>query len=126
MAFISDAAAQSGISASAIRFYDKQGLLPALSRSSGGTRVFGAEELERLQHIHALKQAGFSIEEIKWLLNSRAPAERKLSFVEEKQALLQAALEVLAQKEAALRAALPAPQPPKKKTVVKIKPKHSN
>ena len=126
MALIGNAAAQSGISASAIRFYDKQGLLPALSRSSGGTRVFSAEELERLQHIHALKQAGFSVEEIKWLLTSRAAAEKKLAFIEEKQATLQAAQEVLAQKEAALRATLPAPQPPKKKAVVKIKPKHSN
>ena len=124
MAFISDAAAHSGISASAIRFYDTQGLLPALSRSSGGTRVFGAAELERLQHIHALKQAGFTVEEIKWLLTARAPAEKKLAFIEEKQALLQTAREVLAQKEAALRTALPATPPAKKKTVVKIKPKH--
>ena len=126
MALIGNAAQQSGISASAIRFYDKQGLLPGLHRSGGGTRVFGAEELERLQHIHALKQAGFSVDEIKWLLTSRAPAEKKLAFVEEKQTLLQAALKVLTQKEAALRAALPAPQPAKKKTVVKIKPKHMN
>ncbi|MBQ6381866.1 MAG: MerR family transcriptional regulator [Clostridia bacterium] len=125
MALIGNAAEQSGISASAIRFYDKQGLLPGLNRSGGGTRVFGAEELERLQQIHALKQAGFSVEEIKWLLTSRAPAEKKLAFLEQKQALLQAAQDVLTQKEAALRAALPAPQPAKKKAVVRVKPKRS-
>src|SRR5262245_2019734 len=43
------------------------GLLPGVRRRSGGRRVYGADELERLRFIQRLKALGLSLAEIKEL-----------------------------------------------------------
>ena len=64
MAFsISKFAAKSGVSASAVRYYESVGLLPRAERRSG-RRVYFARDVPALRLIVALRQAGFSIAEI--------------------------------------------------------------
>jgi len=65
---IGDVARQTGLRASAIRFYEKEGLLPKAARSSG-QRVYGESVLERLEVIEFAKQSGFRLEEIRRLLD---------------------------------------------------------
>ncbi|MGN0447484.1 MAG: MerR family transcriptional regulator [Acutalibacteraceae bacterium] len=50
---------------STLRFYDKEGLLPFVERSSGGMRMFREEDFEWLQIIGCLKQAGMKLCDIK-------------------------------------------------------------
>lgn len=54
-----------GIPASTLRYYDKEGLLPFVERSSGGIRVFRESDFEWLQVIGCMKKAGMSIKDIK-------------------------------------------------------------
>lgn len=54
-----------GVSASTLRYYDKEGLLPFVERSSGGIRMFRDSDIEWLQVIGCMKKAGMSIKEIK-------------------------------------------------------------
>ena len=54
-----------GISASALRYYDKEGLLPFVERSSGGIRMFRESDFEWLQLIGCMKKAGMSIKDIR-------------------------------------------------------------
>lgn len=54
-----------GIPASTLRYYDKEGLLPFVERSSGGIRMFTDKDHEWLKVIECLKQSGLSIKEIK-------------------------------------------------------------
>ena len=61
---VCEASQKLGIPGSTIRFYDKQGLLPFLERSPGGVRMFTDADIERLQDILTLKDAGFAIKEI--------------------------------------------------------------
>jgi redox-sensitive transcriptional activator SoxR len=89
---IGEVARRAGISVSAIRYYERHGLLPAAERA-GGQRRYGEEAVERLRVIGVAKQAGFSLAEARELLDSvdagapaherlRALAARKLPEVE--------------------------------------------
>lgn len=53
------------IAPSALRYYDKEGLLPFVERSSGGIRVFKEEDFNWLFIIECLKKSGLSIKDIK-------------------------------------------------------------
>ncbi len=48
-----------------IRFYDKEGLLPFISRGKGGNREFSETGLDLLKLICCLKNTGMPIKEIK-------------------------------------------------------------
>ena len=54
-----------GVPASTLRYYDKEGLLPFVERSSGGIRMFQDKDFEWLQIIGCLKKAGMSLKDIK-------------------------------------------------------------
>lgn len=53
------------IAPSALRYYDKEGLLPFVERSGGGIRVFKDTDFNWLFVIECLKKSGLSIKEIK-------------------------------------------------------------
>ena len=77
---IGEVARKAGVSVSAIRFYERNGLLPETERV-GGKRRFGADAVRRLQVIDVAKQAGFSLDEVRTLLDSidrGAPAHEEL------------------------------------------------
>ena len=54
-----------GITASTLRYYDREGLLPFVERSSGGIRMFQESDFEWLQVIGCMKKAGMSIKDIR-------------------------------------------------------------
>lgn len=53
-----------GVPSSTIRFYDKKGLLPNVSRSEGGIRRFSQADVNWLHMIESMKLMGMSIAEI--------------------------------------------------------------
>ncbi len=60
-----------GISISALRYYDEQGLIsPVYTDRFTGYRYYGKGQLEVCKKIGMLKAAGFSLTEIKALLRS--------------------------------------------------------
>lgn len=61
---ISEAAEILGLAASAIRYYDKKGILPAVERSDGGVRRFSESDIDWLRMVQHLKMSGMSIAEI--------------------------------------------------------------
>jgi MerR family transcriptional regulator, redox-sensitive transcriptional activator SoxR len=65
---IGELANLSNLKASAIRFYEKTGLLPAPARKNG-RRVYSSEAANRLTLIAFAKDTGFSLPEIKLLLH---------------------------------------------------------
>jgi MerR family transcriptional regulator, redox-sensitive transcriptional activator SoxR len=60
---VSEIANRSGFAASAIRFYESQGLITA-TRTSGGQRRFERQMLRRLAFIRAARNVGLSLEEV--------------------------------------------------------------
>ena len=53
------------VPSSTLRYYDKEGLLPFVERSSGGIRMFQETDFEWLQIISCMKKAGMSIRDIR-------------------------------------------------------------
>jgi MerR family redox-sensitive transcriptional activator SoxR len=89
---IGQLAARAGISISAIRYYERRGLLPEPGRVAGQRR-YRESAIGRIEAIDTAKRAGFSLEEIRSLLSAtdsgepageqlRALATRKLPEVE--------------------------------------------
>ena len=60
---VSEIARRSGFAASAIRFYESQGLITA-TRTSGNQRRFERQMLRRLAFIKAARNVGLSLDEI--------------------------------------------------------------
>lgn len=58
-----------GTTAVTIRFYEKHGLLPKSKRSEGGYRLYPEDVIPRFHFIRNAKSVGFSLEEIKILLD---------------------------------------------------------
>lgn len=71
---ISDLARRSGVAASALRYYEQQGLIRA-SRSAGGRRQFMRSDLRRVAFIRAAQQVGLSLDDIRTALTT-LPQER--------------------------------------------------
>src|SRR3954465_989753 len=69
-----DVSARSGFAASALRFYEAEGLISA-TRSAGGRRQFERGVLRRLAFIRAASNIGLTLDEIRTELD-RLPASR--------------------------------------------------
>jgi DNA-binding transcriptional MerR regulator len=99
-----------GLSVDAIRFYERNALLPRPPRTQGGFRQFAETDVETLAFIRRVQGLGFKLSEIRALLSLRgarmqpcAPVRRRLK---EKLADVQQKLTDLQKLEDELRLAL--------------------
>lgn len=99
-----------GLSVDAIRFYERNGLLPRPPRTEGGFRRYGESDVETLAFVRRVQGLGFKLREIRGLLQLRgnrlqpcAPVQRRL---QEKLADVQRKLSDLHKLEHELRLAL--------------------
>ncbi len=67
---VGDLARQTGKSVRALRLYEELGLLQPLRRSEGGFRLYGADEVARVYWISKLQDLGFTLQQIKALVDS--------------------------------------------------------
>lgn len=105
---ISRLAQLGGVNLETIRYYERQGLLPAPPRTAAGYRVFPREAARRLRFIKRAQELGFSLNEIGELLalrikvgakqaDMRKRAEAKITDIEQKIRTLQAMKNALRQ-----------------------------
>jgi MerR family redox-sensitive transcriptional activator SoxR len=80
---ISEVAAATGLQSSALRYYEKAGLLRPAARV-GGRRQYDPSILQRLAAIALLQEAGFTIAEVRQLLGSGSSHQRLRSMAEHK------------------------------------------
>jgi MerR family redox-sensitive transcriptional activator SoxR len=66
---VSQTAERSGFAASALRYYEREGLISA-ERTDGGQRRFHRAELRRLAFIAAARHVGLSLDEIRAALST--------------------------------------------------------
>ena len=106
---ISEVAQRAGVETSAIRYYERIGLLPRPDRING-RRVYQETVLKWLALIKATKAAGFTIAEIqmltaKWEAEGRSPTDWRV-FVEHKLAQTEAIIQQSLEMKKILNAAL--------------------
>jgi DNA-binding transcriptional MerR regulator len=99
-----------GLSVDAIRFYERNALLPPPPRTQGGFRQYSENDVETLNFIGRVQNLGFTLKEVRELLELRrsrlqpcAPVRRRL---EEKLADVQQKVSDLHKLEHELRLAL--------------------
>ena len=83
-----------------IRYYEREGLLPAAARSSGNFRLYAAAHLERLRFIRHCRSLDMSLEEVRALLRLQ---DEPASDCSEVAALLDAHIGHVQQRMLALR-----------------------
>ena len=80
---IGDVSKRSGIGIEALRFYEKSGLLEKPSRTGSGYRVYDADVLERLAFIKQSQALGFSLDEIKRIIEDARTGKSPCAEVRE-------------------------------------------
>jgi MerR family transcriptional regulator, copper efflux regulator len=92
---IGELAAQGEVNLQTIRYYEREGLLPRPPRLASGYRIFPSDAVQRVRFIKRAQELGFSLREIKELMELRiAPgatcahvkkhAEAKIGDIEDK------------------------------------------
>ena len=83
---IGEMARKLNVAPSTLRYYDKEGLLPFVERSSGGIRMFKDEDMEWLRLLGCLKKAGMPLKEIRsfldWSRQGDATISQRLELIE--------------------------------------------
>jgi DNA-binding transcriptional MerR regulator len=71
---IGEVADRVGLSLRTVRYYEEQGLLAPETRTSGGFRLYAEEQVHRLALIKQMKPIGFTLQEMRELLDARDTA----------------------------------------------------
>jgi DNA-binding transcriptional MerR regulator len=67
---IGEVVTRTGLSHRTLRYYEEMGLLTPTARTEGGFRLYGDADIERLLLIKPMKPLGFSIEEMRQLVDA--------------------------------------------------------
>lgn len=91
---VGEMAKKLGVAPSTLRYYDQEGLLPFVERSSGGVRVFKDSDYEWLQVIGCLKKTGMQLKDIKLFIEMAMQGdetiEPRLALITKQKAAVQA------------------------------------
>jgi len=69
---IGEVARHAGVKVETVRYYERQGLVPAPARTAAGYRQYAADTVRRIRFIRRAKALGFTLAEIRELLALRA------------------------------------------------------
>ncbi|MBZ9538821.1 Cd(II)/Pb(II)-responsive transcriptional regulator [Modicisalibacter tunisiensis] len=79
---IGELARRTGCQVETIRYYEREGLLPAPARSRGNYRLYGGAHVERLTFIRHCRALDMTLDEIRTLLMHRDHPERDCAEVD--------------------------------------------
>lgn len=89
---VGEMASKLNVAPSTLRYYDKEGLLPFVERSSGGIRMFKEDDFQWLTIIECLKKAGLPIKEIKtfidWCIEGDDTIEQRLELMQKQREIV--------------------------------------
>jgi DNA-binding transcriptional MerR regulator len=80
---IGEVSKRSGVGIEALRFYEKGALLDRPSRTPSGYRVYGEDVLERIEFIKRAQALGFSLDEIRQIVDDARRGESPCDEVRE-------------------------------------------
>jgi len=74
--------AATGVKVETIRYYERAGLIAAPARTGGNYRSYGAEDIDRLGFIRRTRDLGFTLEQVRALLDLAAEKDRDCGEVD--------------------------------------------
>ncbi len=78
------------VAPSTLRYYDKEGLLPFVERSSGGIRLFKGSDFEWLSMIECMKQTGMPMTFIDLCMAGDSTLSERLNLIRRQQEVVHA------------------------------------
>lgn len=78
---IGSVAREAGVGIETIRFYEREGLISAPPRSASGYRQYPQDAVERIRFIQRAKELGFSLAEVRSLLDLRVRSDAECQDV---------------------------------------------
>lgn len=72
---------RTGCNIETIRYYERIGLLPKTPRTEGGYRLYRVDHLKRLNFIRRARELGFSLDEVRTLLQLADHADKSCQHV---------------------------------------------
>ncbi|WP_125570535.1 MerR family transcriptional regulator [Lacticaseibacillus songhuajiangensis] len=100
---IKEASARTGVPSATIRYYEKEGLIPAIDRSDVGVREIDDRIIRRINFAKQMRGAGMSIEALRRYIQLFDAQENNL---DEQKTLLQEQLAIMEEKRDDLQAAI--------------------
>jgi len=96
---ISEVAKELNLTVYTLRYYDKEGLIPFVERTTSGTRVFKESDIDALKVIECLKATGMPIKEIKtfidWCSEGNATLQQRYDMFLDRKAHVEAQMDEL-------------------------------
>jgi len=97
---VSQLARLSGVSRRTLRYYDQEGLLPPAGVTEAGYRIYGAEQVERLQQILFYRELGLALKDIRRIMDAprfdaREALESHLAALKERKAQIERLIETV-------------------------------
>lgn len=96
---ISEAAKKLDLTTHTLRYYDKEGLMPFVERTSNGTRIFKETDINALKIIECLKSTSMPIKEIKnfidWCSEGDSTLQERYDMFLERKAIVEAQMKEL-------------------------------
>ena len=99
-------AKRAGVGVETLRFYEREGLLPAPARTASGYRQYPAEAVERVRFIRRAQLVGFQLKDVRELLALRDDPDAGSREVRDRAAGRLAELDVRIKELEAMRAEL--------------------
>jgi MerR family transcriptional regulator, copper efflux regulator len=81
---IGEVAKRSGVGIETIRFYEREGLLQEPQRRPSGYRQYDVSTVQRLEYIRRAKELGFTLAEIRELLELSFAAQRGCDHIRQR------------------------------------------
>ncbi len=103
---VSQVAARSGFAASALRYYEREGILTPIARTAGGRRAYSEDDLEWLGWVRCLRDTGMPISLIKQYADLAADPDtmrERLAILVEHEAAVTRSMEELRAQQRRLR-----------------------
>lgn len=79
---IGELARQTGTKVETVRYYEKIGLLAVPDRTAGNYRAYSSKDLNRLSFVRRARDLGFSLEQVRTLLDLSDQRERPCEAVD--------------------------------------------
>lgn len=96
---IGEVAKEMNLTVYTLRYYDKEGLIPFVERTSSGIRLFKESDIGALKVIECLKSTGMPIKEIKnfieWCSDGDSTLQQRYDMFMERKAIVEAQMEEL-------------------------------
>lgn len=99
---IGEVSRRSGLSPDALRFYEREGIIPPAARTGGGARRYDPSVLDQLRIVGALRRIGFGLDQVRDLLAAKTEHSTVRGRIEAARSSLDRLGELLDERERAL------------------------